>query len=136
MRKRRSTRGGPSEHVGQDKTEKLQPSGSPIEVVAEAAEVAAIAWASFAEDALPPVVAEGVLGVTLLSTAPTSATLRALKKATRVRLEGGEGVLTVGRVESHSSDADNTKGEGPAAEFELEVLSLKNVRLVAGHNIA
>ncbi|PON40058.1 hypothetical protein PanWU01x14_300010 [Parasponia andersonii] len=135
MRRRKFVRDGPSENVGQDKTEKLQPSGSPREVVAEAAEVAAVTVASSTEDAPPPTVVEGALVDALLSTAPTSAISGASKEATGVCLAGGEGVLAVGRVESRSSNADNAQGKSPAAEFELEVLSLENVELIAGRSI-
>ncbi|PON73131.1 hypothetical protein PanWU01x14_059720, partial [Parasponia andersonii] len=59
----------------------------------------------------------------------------ASKEATGVHPVEGEGILVVGGVEPHSSDADNAQGEGPTAEFELEALSLENVELVTGCSI-
>ncbi|PON55856.1 hypothetical protein PanWU01x14_185340 [Parasponia andersonii] len=89
MKRRRSARGGPSKDAGQDKTEKLQPGGSPREVEAEAAEAASVSAVSSTEDALPPAITEGVPGDALLSTAPNFATSGASKEATRVRSVGG-----------------------------------------------
>ncbi|PON54852.1 hypothetical protein PanWU01x14_192180, partial [Parasponia andersonii] len=134
IRRRRSARGGPSKDASQDKTEKSQLRGFPREVVAEAAEAAAVVTASPAEDAPPPAVAEAAPGDAMLSTAPTFATSGASREATGVCSIGGEGVLAIGRVESHSPDVDNAQGEGSAAKFELEVLSLENVELIAGRS--
>ncbi|PON66699.1 hypothetical protein PanWU01x14_107360 [Parasponia andersonii] len=84
IRRRRSARGGPSDGVGQDKTEKLRLGESPIRVLAEAADVAAVTVASSAEDAPPSTITKGTPGDTLLPTVPTSATSGASKEATGV----------------------------------------------------
>ncbi|PON35361.1 hypothetical protein PanWU01x14_336940 [Parasponia andersonii] len=90
----------PSERVDQDKTEKLQPDGSSSEVVARAAEAAA--------NAPPPVAAKGALRDALSSITSTPHHFRSVKRS----YWRGE------------------KGEGPAAKFELEVLSLENLAVI------
>ncbi|PON74715.1 hypothetical protein PanWU01x14_047740 [Parasponia andersonii] len=135
MRRRRSTRSGPSGGFGQEKTEKSHSGGAPRGVAAEVADVAVVAVASSAKDAPPPAVTESAFGDTLPPTVLTSAASGASKEAIIVHLVEEEGILVVGGVKPHSSDADNAQGEGPVAEFELEVLSLENVELVAGHSI-
>ncbi|PON55787.1 hypothetical protein PanWU01x14_185960, partial [Parasponia andersonii] len=127
IKRRRSARGGLSGGVGRDKTEKLHPGGSTRGVTTEAVDVAVVVVVSSAEDAPPPAIAEGVLGDALLPAVPTSAASGALKEATGAHPEEGEGVLAVGEVESRSSDADEAQGEDPAAEPELEALSLETL---------
>ncbi|PON39643.1 hypothetical protein PanWU01x14_303430 [Parasponia andersonii] len=107
MRRRRSTCGSPSGRIGQDKTEKSHSGKCPKRVANETADIAAVAMVFFAEDVLPPVVAESTLSDAQFSTVPTTATSGALKRATGACPIRGEDVFAVGMVESHSSDADN-----------------------------
>ncbi|PON34771.1 hypothetical protein PanWU01x14_341610 [Parasponia andersonii] len=83
-----------------------------------------VAVASSAEDAPPPAVVDSALSGPQLSFIPTTAA----SGASPVR---GKVALAVGRVESHSADANNAQREGPATELELEALSLENIELVA-----
>ncbi|PON35126.1 hypothetical protein PanWU01x14_338710 [Parasponia andersonii] len=109
MRRRRSACGGPSGGIGQDKTEKSHSGGAPRTVAIETVDAAVVTVASSAEDMPPPAIVEGTLGDTQLSTVPTTAASGASKK-------------------SYWSMS--------AVEPELEALSLENVELVAGCNIA
>ncbi|PON33194.1 hypothetical protein PanWU01x14_354730, partial [Parasponia andersonii] len=135
MRRRRSACGGLLGGVGQDKTEKSHSGGALRGPVAEIADVAAVAMTSFAEDALPPTVAESVLGDTLPSTFLISAASGASEEATGVHPVEGHSILVVGGSEPCSSDAGNAQGKGSAAKFELEAHSLENVELVANCSI-
>ncbi|PON51085.1 hypothetical protein PanWU01x14_219430, partial [Parasponia andersonii] len=80
-------------------------------------------------DAPPLAVANGALGGTQHSSVPTAAA----SGACPVR---GEGALTAGGAELCSSGAGNTQREGPAAQPELQALSLENVELVANRTFA
>ncbi|PON37686.1 hypothetical protein PanWU01x14_318440 [Parasponia andersonii] len=99
----------------------IQPGRSPSEVVVGAAEVAVVMGASSAKDVPPLIITKDALGDAPSSTAPTSPTSRTSKAATGVCLAGRESVLTI---------SDDAQGEGPAAKFELEALSLENLAVV------